>query len=295
MHARAAIALGIVALASLFSPPNVIASPRVFPTGVTVYDPTRAYSSFVCFSAPDGKTHLIDMDGNELRRWPGVGLPGEIIDPHLGGGQRGHVFLQLSSGPDKRGGILSDRTVGELDWDGNTLWEWGTQAPGGAARQNHDWARLAGGDTLLLVAMLHPVAGLGPDAVADQGVYEVAPHGQIVWQWMAGDHLDEFGIPPDGLQYMREKIAHNPLDIWGYLEINDMKPLGPNRWFDAGDHRFRPDNIIFDSRKGNFIAIIDKQTGRIVWRLGPDYPILRGQAHPQHERPSARRPIVRAT
>ena len=265
-------AFGALVLLTLVGSHHACASPRVFPTGVTVYDPGRAYNGFVCFSAPDGTTHVIDMDGNEVHRWPHVGLPGEIIDPKLIGGHRGHVLLQLASGPDTRGGILSDGTVGELDWDGTTLWEWGRQAPGGAARQNHDWARLPDGDTLLLVALPREVASLGPNPVADQGIYEVNPHGGIVWRWAAGDHLDEFGIPPEGRDYLREKIAHNPLDIWGYLEINDMKPLGPNRWYDAGDARFRPDNIIFDSRKGNFIAIIDKATGGIVWRLGPEFP-----------------------
>jgi hypothetical protein len=43
--------------------------PRIFPTGVTTYDPAQAYNSYVIFDgaldSPDGKTHLIDMDGNE--------------------------------------------------------------------------------------------------------------------------------------------------------------------------------------------------------------------------------------
>jgi hypothetical protein len=35
--------------------------------------------------------------------------------------------------------------------------------------------------------------------------------------------------------------------------------------------RFNPDNIIISSREANVIAIIAKQTGQIVWRLGPTY------------------------
>ena len=35
--------------------------------------------------------------------------------------------------------------------------------------------------------------------------------------------------------------------------------------------RFHPDNIIWDSRNANIIAIIDKKTGSIVWKLGPEY------------------------
>ena len=249
-----------------------LASPRVFPTGVTVYDPERAYNSYVCFSALDGATHLIDMDGHEVHRWPHVGLPGEVIDPKLIGGERGHVFLQLSNGPDKRGGILSNATVGELDWSGHTVWEWGHRAPGGVARQNHDWARLANGDTLLLVAIPHSVKGLGNKVIGDQGVYEVSPAGDIVWKWIAGDHLTEFGISRSGMRYLKTRIARTPVDVWGYLEINDMQVLGPNKWYDAGDKRFAPENLILDSRKGNFVIIISKSTGNVVWRLGPNFP-----------------------
>jgi Arylsulfotransferase (ASST) len=46
---------------------------------------------------------------------------------------------------------------------------------------------------------------------------------------------------------------------------------GPNRHFDAGDGRFHPDNIIWDSREANIIAITDRKTGNISWRLGPNY------------------------
>ena len=41
---------------------------------------------------------------------------------------------------------------------------------------------------------------------------------------------------------------------------------------EAGDARFDPDNILIDSRNANFIVIIDKKTGKIVWRLGPELP-----------------------
>jgi len=241
----------------------------VFPTGTTIYDPARAYGSFLCFSALDGNTHVVDMDGHEVHRWPFPGVPGEIIDPALVGGKRGHVLLQLSSGPDQRGGIFSNRTVGELDWDGATLWEWGSQAPGGAARQNHDWARLANGHTLLLVTIPHAVKGLSGKEVGDQAIYEVDQNGSIAWQWVAGDHLDEFGFSPEGIRYLQERIERNPIEIWGYLEINNLKVLGPNRWFDGGDQRFNPDNLLIDSRKGNVIAIIERTSGKIVWRLGP--------------------------
>lgn len=59
-----------------------------------------------------------------------------------------------------------------------------------------------------------------------------------------------------------------------------MQLVGPNHWFRDGNRRFAPDNIIIDSREANFIAIIDRQSGKVVWRLGPNLP-PRGHADPK--------------
>ena len=50
-----------------------------------------------------------------------------------------------------------------------------------------------------------------------------------------------------------------------------MSLLGPNKWYDAGDERFHPDNIIWDARESNILAIISKESGKIVWKIGPDF------------------------
>jgi len=249
------------------------ASPSRYPTGVTIYDPEAAYKSLIVFSAPDGKTHVIDMQGTEIHSWNYEGLPGAIIDPQLVAGERGHVLLQTEMNKDAPApSILADKTIAELDWSGKVIWSWGDQAPGGSAAQNHDWARRANGNTLLLVARKREVKTLGSKEVSDQGIYEIDPSGKIVWQWWAGDHLAEFGMSAEGMKYLRHALVENPrLARWGYLEINNMQPIGPNKWFDAGDQRFAPDNIIFDSRNADFVAILDKKTGKVVWRIGPDF------------------------
>lgn len=79
------------------------AAPSVYPTGVTRYDPQKAFNQYVIFSGADRKTHLIDMNGNEVKRWDYPGFPAAVIDPALNGGKRGHVLLQLAdlAAPDK--------------------------------------------------------------------------------------------------------------------------------------------------------------------------------------------------
>ena len=272
--------LGAAAL-TLLSHAPARAAPSVFPTGVTRYDPSKAYGSFILFSGGDDITHLIDMVGHEVHRWDYPGFPSGIIDPALTGGQRGHVIVELSmmkqDDPAMFKGlpfIYHDKSIGELDWNGNVVWQWGTKAPGGAAQQHHDWARLPNGNTLVLSVLVHPLPGFSLPKLVDEAIYEVTPKGDIVWRWIAGEHLDEFGWTPQELALVRATKRIN------YLTFNDMKPVGPNHWFAAGDARFNPDNIMVGSRNASFVAIIDKRTGKIVWRLGPDYP---------HAKPGARK------
>jgi hypothetical protein len=267
---------GVVVLALLSC--SAVGSPSVFPTGVTIYDPAKAYNGYVVFGGADGNTHLIDMDGNEVHQWPRLGLPSVYLDPGLSGGKRGHVLVQLSTLDDDKDAntgtglnpgeklLHSNKSVGELDWEGHVVWQWGEQAPGGAARQHHDLRRLPNGNTLILANWIHPIPGFKVKNLYDDVIYEVTPTGGVVWKWAASDHLKEFGFSPSALRLLYQTAKPD------YLHVNDMTPLGPNRWFDAGDKRFDPNNILIDSREANFIVIIDKSSGKVVWRVGPDLP-----------------------
>jgi hypothetical protein len=206
------------------------------------------------------------MNGNEVHEWRHLGFPSEMLDPKVIAGKLGHVLVQL------KGQGFNNKTIAELDWDGNVVWQWGEKAPGGAANQNHDWHRLANGNTLLIASLVHPVPGFAAPRVTDQVIYEVSPAGDIVWKWVVSEHLGEFGFSTQALAMIRKGFATDAPAPGGFLTVNNMKVLGFNRWFESGDARFNPDNIMIDAREGNFIAIIDKKTGKIVWRLGPDYP-----------------------
>jgi hypothetical protein len=140
--------------------------------------------------------------------------------------------------------------------------------PGGSAKQHHDWRRLTNGNTLVLANLVHPVAGFTAPQVLDDVIYEVNKQGDIVWQWVASEHLKEFGfgcslkLVKGGLRRAARCAVRLPAH-------QQLSVLGPNKWFDAGDQRFHPDNILIDSREANFIVIIDKHSGKVVWLLGP--------------------------
>jgi hypothetical protein len=265
----------LTSIACLLLTASALAGPSVFPTGTTRYDPARAFNSFVLFTGGDNVARLIDLNGQTVRQWKDAAAFSTFIDPALIGGQRGHVFVTLAQGDGSgtelvpgRVGTRVSKTIGELDWDGQTVWQFGDKAPGGFARQHHDWARLPNGNTIVLANLTHAVPGFKQKQVLDDVFYEVNPAGEIVWRWVASDHLEEFGFTPEQLKLVRE--AHDA----DYLHVNNLKVVGPNRWFNAGDKRFDPENLIFDSRNANFIAIVEKKTGKVVWTLGPNYPAI---------------------
>ena len=57
---------------------------------------------------------------------------------------------------------------------------------------------------------------------------------------------------------------------YDWLHVNSATYVGPNRWFDQGDRRFAPNNVIISSREASLLAIVGRD-GSIVWRLGPDF------------------------
>lgn len=238
--------------------------PSVFPTGVTIYRPDKAYNCYVLFDGRDTRSYLIDMNGNDVKVWNYCGFPVEMIDPKLTNGERGHVFVQ------KEPEIFANKTLLELDWNGNIVWQWGEKAPGGSAKQNHDQARLPNGNTLVLAKLVHIVPSLSEQPIDDQAIYEVTPDGEVVWKWVSSDHMDELGFSTQEVRALILSSRMRPRS--SLFVVNNMQPLGPNKWHRTGDERFHPDNIMIDSREGNFIAIIERKSGKIVWRIGPDYP-----------------------
>ena len=87
-------------------------------------------------------------------------------------------------------------------------------------------------------------------------------------------HFDQLGFDDSAKTILfrdpgLRKLADGSVGDW--LHINSVSLIGPNRHFDASDTRFHPDNLIWGSREANIIAITDRKTGNITWRLGPAY------------------------
>ena len=98
---------------------------------------------------------------------------------------------------------------------------------------------------------------------------------------VASEHIDELGFGADARAAIHApgsggagpgagtgpNAARNGFD---WLHMNSATYVGPNHWFDDGDKRFAPDNVIISSRQASLIAIVARD-GSIVWRIGPDF------------------------
>ncbi|MCA1175255.1 MULTISPECIES: hypothetical protein [unclassified Pantoea] len=108
------------------------AIPSAIPTGVTYYDPARAWNGYVVIPGSDNQTHLIDMTGQEVHRWAYEGFPSWPIPTDRVNGQRGHLLVQLEHQKDldkeaSPGNGMVNASVAEVDWNGAVQWQYGSQ------------------------------------------------------------------------------------------------------------------------------------------------------------------------
>ncbi len=282
----------------------VLAAPSVYPTGVTIYDPEHTWNGFTVLSLLGTQAVVvIDMNGRVVKRWEdfnnSAGGPARILPD-------GSVIAASGARPPHQESLeLVQRDfAGNLVWsfrqnqrietrDGETVW---------SLRQHHDWQRedfpagyyspesrpaTTGANTLILTHTNHVLPNVSNVELEDDRLIELSADGKIVWEWVAGEHIDELGFAPDARSAIKESGGFNGnRGSFDWLHVNSATYVGPNRWFDAGDTRFAPNNVIISSRQASLLAIVARD-GSIAWRLGPDFsasPELRkiGQIIGQH-------------
>ncbi|MCP5146402.1 MAG: aryl-sulfate sulfotransferase [Gammaproteobacteria bacterium] len=273
----------------LISIPSAQAAPTVFPTGTTIYQPDKTWNGFTVLSVLDTQAvQVIDMNGKVVKRWNdfnvSAGGPARILP-------NGIVVASAGANPGHQEGT----ELRQEDFNGNTTWRFDSneQIPaesGGtrpSARQHHDWQRsdfpagyyspsftpaAEGVTTLLLTHTTHTVPAVADIELEDDRLIEIDWQGNIRWEWKASDHIDAFGFNADERAAIRNSPTMGPRrGPYDWFHINSATYVGPNQWYDAGDQRFAPDNVIISSRQSSLVAIVSHQDGSIVWQLGPDF------------------------
>ncbi len=219
---------------------------------VTVYKKGKAYEGYTLVSSyTSTDLWLIDMEGNYVHRWMmpdtprnhGIFLPnGNLLYAVAQPMQEDNPDLPRQWG-------LSAGLI-EVDWDGDLVWKYVD------ILQHHSFYRMKNGNTLYCKAMRVPdeiasqVKGGVPGSedrgmIFADGVTEVNPDGEIVWEWKAHEHLDP--------------------------EINTICPLCPrDDWTHVNSCFELPDgNILLSFRNISTVCIVDKSSGKVIWQWGP--------------------------
>lgn len=273
--------------------------------GTTLYEPDRCWNGYTLLSSmagyqadPNGPIYnamLIDMEGNLVHKWAFTqwGVPMKMLP--------GGYVMGGTAPPDFEGHLT------QLDWDGNKVWEV-------LIHVHHDHQRegnpvgyyvpgmepLVNGGKSLLLDHDRPdpnlTMSISDMPLLDDVIWEVDWDGNVTWQWFGCEHFEQMGFD----EVARDAIRTAPVMFMDpnetdYLHTNSASWLGPNKWYDQGDLRFHPDNVIFDCRSNNLTAIIARhdhpdgqwKSGDIVWKIGPqftaDYPEHKlGQIIGQH-------------
>lgn len=228
--------------------------------GLTGVDKQKSFGGYTLFCPlTSDSAHLVDIDGNEVHSWK---LPGRV-GRHARILPNGNLAVNTLRPPVKEttadggpfpfpffnkygGGIMS-----ELDPDGNVVRQF--TDPLGHHDQYHH------GDGRILYTALEAlsreesakVLGGVPGSEIDGITYadtirEVDAAGELTWEWKVSERLPRAEFPLQA-HYTRE---HYPL-------INSVLPL-------------RDGNVLASLRSVSAVIIIERATGAILWRLGPE-------------------------
>jgi hypothetical protein len=266
-----------------------MAYPSVYPTGATVYLPDQCWSGYTIFQAKDLGVLLIDMNGREVRLWRGLhGFPNKLFP---GGYVLGHTGERNT-----RFGMQDYRDLIQVDWEGKIVWRFNQyeyiedpgEEPQWMARNHHDYQREGnpvgycvpgmdprtdGGRTLLLGHKNLFCRSISDKLLLDDTIYEITWEGDLLWEWICSEHFEEFGFREDARNILCRDPNVRPVGggMGDWMHLNCLSALGPNKWYEGGDERFHPDNLITCGRETNITFIISKESGRVVWKIGPYY------------------------
>ena len=217
---------------------------------------------------------LIDMDGQVVHTWPITGFPPKMLPGGSLLGCQG-VFP----------GSYDCVEMQQRSWDGSLEWSFAdfVVTPSfSAARHHHDFQRegspvgyyspgrlpLPSGNTLVLAMEQVTLPELRDSPIRADVIYELDGAGQLVRVvWRSIEHINEMGFDEEALADIRTQ-SEEPLEL---LHGNSITLVGENPWFHQGHAAFHPENIVYSSRRANFVAILSHETAEIVWRIGPDF------------------------
>ena len=214
--------------------------------GVTSHDPARVSPGYDVYTNDVDEAYLCDLAGRRLHTW------------RLAGARHMETFELL---PD--GGIVAlsvGQCVARLDWSSNEAWRRELKA-------HHDVTRLPDGSFLAL--WWGPGREHFGRRVRFDGLVRLGAGGEELERWFSWNHFAR----------LRELHGPTKLDVprsederrggFDYYHMNSVEWLGDTP-LGREDARFRAGNLLVCFRNTNMAAVLDQDSGEVVWQWGRD-------------------------
>lgn len=160
------------------------------------------------------------------------------------------------------------RSIREYDWEGKLVWEHVADSV-----VHHDAIRTSSGETVFLQRELVPSQlkkrirdrVLAHSRISSDRVVAVNRAGEITWSWAIFESLS----PSDCGRYRCREVPelfgeHSRSFDWTHT--NSVRELSDNSLYRAGDKRFRPGSLLLSVRNHATVYLLDRPSGRIVWK-----------------------------
>ena len=223
--------------------------------GVTKFDQHQAWSGYNVYTNDVNTAFLMDMSGKIIHKW------------RFQKNKKCEYAYLLPNGDML--GVCMGQGVWKVDTDSNVIWRTRYFV-------HHDIEPLPDG-TFWTTRREKNRPYMGRLVVFD-ALQRLSADGQLLDKWYTYDHLDEL------------KRWHKPLDLdkpateqsqkkYDYYHLNTVK-LIPENPHGARDKRFQPGNLLICLRNVNLVAILEKDTMRVVWGYGtneldwPHMPVM---------------------
>jgi Arylsulfotransferase (ASST) len=261
----------LASVAVLTAAAGLVAFPTVAQLGLTISKP-GVQPGYVIYAAPDGNVYAIDVKGNVAKKWssPEPGATLGYTRPLENGNLLARMQPVKGAGGDGYAEAAAADSVTEFTQEGKVVWKYAERE----RSLHHDHERMENGNTLFVCSKDLNRPDISKKLLRDDCLIEVDKAGKVVWQWQTVDHLDELELPKTARDeimqgYGGERTGPGaPPQTKGfdYLHMNGASPI-PASAASTTDSRFREGNIIVSYRYISTLAIIDKTSGKIVWKM----------------------------
>jgi hypothetical protein len=219
----------------------------MIPTETRYWDASKAYNGYTLFGS-GGTSYLIDMEGHVVHTWK-IGTNPRFTE--------GGTLLDATGGNPS-----NSNTWKELDWAGNTVWQYTESRT--VYHAHHDFVKIYnpkfGDSTFLYIANKDLTSQQCLNAGCDpannytgaqmDAIVEVDRKGNIIWEWCFFDHVVQ-DIDPTKLTYGVVK------DTPGKIDLNIRGNPVKSDWLHCNsmDYNQALDLIVINSVHGEFYVI----------------------------------------